>query len=340
MILGYDFDLSIFRREETYEEFIKREIIPAVRRVLEAEVEREFNQVSERISRGIENIVRNLEGALRREFAASRKRGERGGLNLNAWPEPQQSQPPARATTLDLQPTATAPTLTQPQIASLPQNNQMPPPRYTPNRMRSLLEPSFDPPSFQSTQSPQHTPTRLHNWGFGGETGITPPWDLAFGDQPQYGTGFQSGQPHIDTSSFQPCLTMGYEREGPFLVDIFGTPLRSPEDTSKPGYRGATYAGHDMDTTCFTGNMDGQGGASGSSLAAGTAEGSTSAYNNPFNDPTSIDSVQALLDTSSQNTGLWVPPALDTGDMERPTSPSVCFWGGSSSKNKGKAKEQ
>ncbi|KXX74107.1 Sal-like protein 3, partial [Madurella mycetomatis] len=68
----YDNDISIFEREETFKEYVQRELMPRVRQVVGARVEQYFSQAGPVIQAALADIVRDLDECLWRDFEAER----------------------------------------------------------------------------------------------------------------------------------------------------------------------------------------------------------------------------------------------------------------------------
>jgi hypothetical protein len=66
----YDYDITIFERQETYNEYIRREMMPLLRSALEQEVVRQMSGafIEETIQQQMVGIVRNLQAPLLQRY--------------------------------------------------------------------------------------------------------------------------------------------------------------------------------------------------------------------------------------------------------------------------------
>lgn len=85
--------MAIFEREETFDEYVRHEIMPMLRSHFETEVTRLLSDIEPNILRRVEEIVRGLQAPLRRSYLLDQQQ-RRSALdtgNTNSFAEPIQA---------------------------------------------------------------------------------------------------------------------------------------------------------------------------------------------------------------------------------------------------------
>ncbi|KAE9572298.1 hypothetical protein CGMCC3_g11631 [Colletotrichum fructicola] len=91
----YDFDMAIFEREETFDEYVRHEIMPMLRSHLETEVTRLLSDIEPNILRRVEEIIRGLQAPLRRSYLFDQQQTQNAldTGNTNQYAGPTQAAP-------------------------------------------------------------------------------------------------------------------------------------------------------------------------------------------------------------------------------------------------------